>query len=148
MFAGAVLAGSRIGSEFMPPLHEGDLLFMPIADPSISLEENTRNAQHQNQALMQFPEVEYAVAKVARAETSTDPSPLNMTETIVHLKPPDQWRPGMTLTRLRSEMDRAVQFHGRRISDDADHQPHRHAVYRIRSVWRESLRRRLLTHSD
>src|SRR5215216_1285562 len=66
LFAGALLAGSRIGSEFMPPLNEGDLMFMPIADPSISLEENTRNAQRQNQALMQFPEVESVVAKVAR----------------------------------------------------------------------------------
>jgi copper/silver efflux system protein len=112
LFVGALLVGSRIGSEFMPPLNEGDLMFMPIADPSISLEENTRNAQRQNQALMQFPEVEYAVAKVARAETSTDPAPLNMTETVVHLKPPDQWRPGMTVTRLRAEMDRAVQFPG------------------------------------
>jgi copper/silver efflux system protein len=112
LFAGALVVGSRIGSEFMPPLNEGDLMFMPIADPSISLEENTRNAQRQNQALMQFPEVEYAVAKVARAETSTDPAPLNMTETVVHLKPPDAWRPGMTLARLRSEMDRAVQFPG------------------------------------
>jgi Cu(I)/Ag(I) efflux system membrane protein CusA/SilA len=112
LFAGALVVGSRIGSEFMPPLNEGDLLFMPIADPSISLEENTRNAQRQNQALMQFPEVEYVVAKVARAETSTDPAPLNMTETIVHLKPVAQWRPGMTVARLRSEMDRAVQFPG------------------------------------
>ena len=112
LFAGALVAGSRIGSEFMPPLNEGDLMFMPIADPSISLEENTRNAQRQNQALMQFPEVEYVVAKVARAETSTDPAPLNMTETIVHLRPADGWRTGMTLARLRSEMDRAVQFPG------------------------------------
>jgi Cu(I)/Ag(I) efflux system membrane protein CusA/SilA len=112
LFAGALVAGSRIGSEFMPPLNEGDLMFMPIADPSISLEENTRNAQRQNQALMRFPEVEYVVAKVARAETSTDPAPLNMTETVVHLKSPDQWRPGMTQTRLRAEMDRAVQFPG------------------------------------
>jgi Cu(I)/Ag(I) efflux system membrane protein CusA/SilA len=112
LFVGALLVGSRIGSEFMPPLNEGDLMFMPIADPSISLEENTRNAQRQNQALMRFPEVEYAVAKVARAETSTDPAPLNMTETVVHLKPPDQWRRGMTVARLRAEMDRAVQFPG------------------------------------
>jgi len=112
LFAGAIVVGSRIGSEFMPPLNEGDVMFMPIADPSIALEENTRNAQRQNQALMQFPEVDYAVAKVARAETSTDPAPLNMTETVVHLKPRDKWRPGMTLARLRSDMDRAVQFPG------------------------------------
>ena len=101
-----------IGSEFMPPLNEGDLMFMPIADPSISLEENTKIAARQNEALMKFPEVEYAVAKVARADTSTDPAPLNMTETIVHLKPRDKWRPGMTLDRLRAEMSRAVQLPG------------------------------------
>jgi Cu(I)/Ag(I) efflux system membrane protein CusA/SilA len=96
----------------MPALNEGDLMFMPIADPSISLEENTEIAARQNAALMKFPEVEYVVAKVARADTSTDPAPLNMTETIVHLKPNDQWRAGMTLDRLRSEMGRAVQLPG------------------------------------
>src|SRR3954468_5044657 len=87
LFAGALIMARSIGSEFMPPLNEGDLMFMPIADPSISLEENTKNAAKQNAALMSFPEVEYVVAKVARADTSTDPAPLNMTETIVHLKP-------------------------------------------------------------
>jgi copper/silver efflux system protein len=112
MFAGAVLVARGIGSEFMPPFNEGDLLFMPIADPSISLEENTKVAAKQNAVLMSFPEVEYAVAKVARADTSTDPSPLNMTETLVHLKPRDQWRPGMTLDRLRADMNRAVQMPG------------------------------------
>ena len=77
---------------------------------------------------MSFPEVAYAVAKVARADTSTDPAPLNMTETIVHLKPRDQWRPGMTLDRLRAEMSRAVAAAGRlEHLDDADHQPDRHA---------------------
>jgi Cu(I)/Ag(I) efflux system membrane protein CusA/SilA len=112
LFAGALLVARGIGSEFMPPLNEGDLMFMPIADPSISLEENTKIAAKQNQILEKFPEVEYAVAKVARAETSTDPAPLNMTETVVHLKPKDQWRPGMTLDRLRAEMGRAVQLPG------------------------------------
>src|SRR5437762_354086 len=112
LFAGALFVARGIGSEFMPPLDEGDLMFMPIADPSISLEENTRIAARQNGVLMTFPEVEYAVAKVARADTSTDPAPLNMTETIVHLKPRAQWRPGMTLDRLRAEMSAAVQLPG------------------------------------
>jgi Cu(I)/Ag(I) efflux system membrane protein CusA/SilA len=112
LFVGALALARGIGSEFMPPLNEGDLMFMPIADPSISLEENTKNAVRQNEVLMSFPEVEYAVAKVARADTSTDPAPLNMTETIVHLKPRDQWRDGMTLDRLRAEMGRAVQLPG------------------------------------
>src|SRR3954454_6801391 len=77
LFAGALFVARGIGSEFMPPLNEGDLMFMPIADPSISLEENTKIAAKQNAALMSFPEVEYVVAKVARADTSTDPAPLN-----------------------------------------------------------------------
>jgi Cu(I)/Ag(I) efflux system membrane protein CusA/SilA len=112
LFAGALVLSTRIGSEFMPALNEGDLMFMPIADPSISLEENTGIAMRQNATLMTFPEVAYVVAKVARAETSTDPAPLNMTETIVHLRPRDQWRQGMTLDRLRGEMSRAVQLPG------------------------------------
>ena len=112
LFIGALLVARGIGSEFMPPLNEGDLMFMPIADPSISLEENTKIAAKQNAVLMTFPEVEYAVAKVARADTSTDPAPLNMTETIVHLRPREQWRTGMTLDRLRAEMTRAVQMPG------------------------------------
>ncbi|MGE5835659.1 MAG: efflux RND transporter permease subunit, partial [Acidobacteriota bacterium] len=109
---GALALSTRIGSEFMPPLNEGDLMFMPIADPSISLEENTRIAKQQNAALLAFPEVESAVAKVARADTSTDPAPLNMTETIVRLKPANQWRPGMTIERLRAEMGKAVELPG------------------------------------
>jgi len=112
LFAGALLVARNIGSEFMPPLNEGDLMFMPIADPSISLDENTRIAARQNEILGSFPEVEYVVAKVARADTSTDPAPLNMTETIVHLKPPERWRVGMTFERLRAEMGRAAQLPG------------------------------------
>jgi Cu(I)/Ag(I) efflux system membrane protein CusA/SilA len=112
LFAGALVVARGIGSEFMPPLNEGDLMFMPIADPSISLEENTKNAAKQNAILQSFPEVAFAVAKVARADTSTDPAPLNMTETVVHLKPRDQWRPGMTVDRLRAEMSLATQLPG------------------------------------
>ena len=112
LFTGAVFLARGIGSEFMPTLNEGDLMFMPIADPSISLEENTEIAKTQNAALMTFPEVAYVVAKVARADTSTDPAPLNMTETIVHLKPRPEWRDGMTLDRLRAEMSQAVQLPG------------------------------------
>jgi Cu(I)/Ag(I) efflux system membrane protein CusA/SilA len=112
LFVGALFVARGIGSEFMPALNEGDLMFMPIADPSISLEENTTIAARQNAALMTFPEVAYVVAKVARADTSTDPAPLNMTETIVHLKPKGQWREGMTLDGLRAEMGRAVQLPG------------------------------------
>jgi len=112
LFLGAVALGTRLGSEFMPPLNEGDLMFMPIADPSISLAENTRIAAQQNQIIERFPEVAWVVAKVARADTATDPAPLNMTETIVHLKPRDQWRPAMTIDKLKTELDRAVTLPG------------------------------------
>ena len=112
LFAGALFVARGIGSEFMPRLNEGDLMFMPIADPSISLEENTHIATRQNAILLSFPEVASAVAKVARADTSTDPAPLNMTETIVHLKPKNQWRTGMTVDRLRADMSEAVQLPG------------------------------------
>ena len=112
LFAGALVVARGIGSEFMPPLNEGDLMFMPIADPSVSLEQNTDIAGRQNAALLKFPEVESVVAKVGRADTSTDPSPLNMTETIVHLKPREEWRAGMTLERLRGEMGRAAELPG------------------------------------
>jgi len=96
----------------MPPLNEGDIMFMPIADASISLAQNTAYAKRQDKVLESFPEVAYVAAKIARAETSTDPAGLNMTETIVHLKPRDQWRPGMTLPKLKSAMDRAVSLPG------------------------------------
>src|SRR4051794_1501189 len=112
LFVGALVLARGIGSEFMPPLNEGDLMFMPIADPSISLEENTKIAARQNAALMKVPEVAYVVAKVARADTSTDPAPLNMTETVVHLKPMNEWRPGTTLDGLRAEMGQAAQLPG------------------------------------
>ena len=99
----AVILASGIGNEFMPPLNEGDIMFMPIADASISLAQNIDYAKRQDKVLESFPEVAYVAAKIARAETSTDPAGLNMTETIVHLKPRDQWRPGMTLkVRYRS----------------------------------------------
>src|SRR5580692_9396463 len=109
---GAVVLASGIGSEFMPPLNEGDIMFMPIADASISLAQNIDYAKRQDKVLESFPEVAYVAAKIARAETSTDPAGLNMTETIVHLKPRDQWRQGMTLPKLKSEMDRAVSLPG------------------------------------
>jgi Cu(I)/Ag(I) efflux system membrane protein CusA/SilA len=109
---GALVLASGIGSEFMPPLNEGDIMFMPIADASISLQQNIEYAKRQDQVLESFPEVAYVAAKIARADTSTDPAGLNMTETIVHLKPHDRWRPDMTLPKLKSAMDRAVSLPG------------------------------------
>lgn len=111
-FIGAMVAMTRLGSEFMPPLNEGDLLYMPVTDPAISLDEATKLLSKQDQILTTFPEVEWAVGKAGRAETSTDPSPINMNETIVHLKPEDQWRDGMTRETLIAEMDAALRIPG------------------------------------
>ena len=111
-FSGAMFVATQIGSEFMPPLNEGDLMYMPVTDPAISLDEATRILSKQDEILKAFPEVEWAVGKAGRAETSTDPSPINMNETIVHLKPEDQWRDGMTREKLIAEMDEATRMPG------------------------------------
>ena len=112
LFAGALLVSTRIGSEFMPPLNEGDLMYMPVTDPAISIDEAARILARQDEILKGFPEVEWAVGKAGRAETSTDPSPVNMNETIVHLKPEDEWREGVTRERLVAEMDAALRMPG------------------------------------
>src|SRR5262245_13518029 len=112
VFAGALALVPRIGTEFMPPLNEGDLMFMPVTDPAISLTQAIEITKKQNAVIQAVPEVELVVAKVARADTSTDPAPLNMTETIVRLKPEAQWRPGMTRERLIAELDAATTLPG------------------------------------
>src|SRR5438876_790068 len=109
---GAVALVPRIGREFMPPLNEGDLMFMPVTDPAISLAQAIEITKKQNAAIQQFPEVAGVVAKISRAETSTDPAPVNMTETIVSLKPEAAWRPGMTRERLIGERDVATTLPG------------------------------------
>jgi len=109
---GAVALIPRIGSEFMPPLNEGDLMFMPVTDPAISLPQAIEIVKKQNEAIAKFPEVASVVAKIARADTSTDPAPVNMTETVVGLKPESEWRPGMTREQLVREMDEATTMPG------------------------------------
>ena len=111
-FIGAMVATTGIGSEFMPPLNEGDLLYMPVTDPAVSLDEATRILSKQNEIIAAFPEVEWAVGKAGRAETSTDPAPTNMNETIIHLKPESLWRAGMTREKLVAELDAALQMPG------------------------------------
>jgi Cu(I)/Ag(I) efflux system membrane protein CusA/SilA len=96
----------------MPPLDEGDLLFMPVTDTSISLSQALDITKQQDRIIKSFPEVEWAVGKPGRAETSTDPSPTNMIETVIHLKPRGQWRAGMTPERLVTELDAAVSLPG------------------------------------
>ncbi|HEX9894930.1 MAG TPA: efflux RND transporter permease subunit, partial [Gemmatimonadales bacterium] len=112
IFVGAVALIPRIGKEFMPPLNEGDLMFMPVTDPAISLPQAIEITRKQNAAIQQAPEVALVVAKISRAETSTDPAPVNMTETIVSLKPESEWRPGMTREKLIGELDAATTLPG------------------------------------
>src|SRR5438128_262449 len=110
--AGAIALVPRIGKEFMPPLNEGDLMFMPVTDPSIGLSQAVDIARKQNEAIRKFPEVASVVAKIARADTSTDPAPVNMTETVVSLKPEREWRLGMTREKLIGELDQATTLPG------------------------------------
>ena len=112
LFVGALVLTLGIGKEFMPPLNEGDLMYMPVTDPAISIDEALKITSKQDEILKGFPEVEWAVGKSGRAETSTDPAPVNMNETIVHLKPPEEWRPGMTREKLVAEMDEKLRMPG------------------------------------
>ena len=112
LFLIAVFFGTRIGNEFMPSLNEGDVMYMPVTDPAISLDEATRILSKQDEILKSFPEVAWVVGKAGRAETSTDPSPVNMNETIVHLKPESEWRSGMTREKLIAEFDAALRMPG------------------------------------
>ncbi len=112
VLAGALGLVPSLGREFMPPLNEGDLMFMPITDPAISLPQAIAIVRQQNEAIQRVPEVATVVAKIARADTSTDPAPLNMTETVVHLKPAAQWRPGITREKLIGELDAATTIPG------------------------------------
>lgn len=103
---------TRLGSEFMPPLDEGDLLYMPTTMPGISVTKARELLQQTDRIIKTFPEVEYVFGKVGRADTATDPAPLSMIETTIKLKPRDQWRPGYDTERLIRELDRAVRFPG------------------------------------
>ncbi|WP_308824587.1 efflux RND transporter permease subunit [Sodalis praecaptivus] len=103
---------SRLGSEFMPPLDEGDLLYMPSTLPGISAREAARLLQQTNRLIKTVPEVETVFGKAGRADTATDPAPLTMLETTIHFKPKQQWRPGMTMDKLVRELDNAVSLPG------------------------------------
>jgi Cu(I)/Ag(I) efflux system membrane protein CusA/SilA len=102
----------RLGSEFMPPLNEGMIFYMPTTLPGLSVTEAGRLLQLQDRVLKTFPEVERVFGKSGRAETPTDPAPFSMMETTVTLKPEDQWRKGMTWDKLVNEMDKALRFPG------------------------------------
>ncbi len=103
---------SKLGSEFMPPLNEGDLLYMPTTMPGLSITEAKNVLQQTDRIIRTFPEVEYVFGKAGRAETATDPAPLSMIETIIRLKDPNHWRPDHTMEDLIRELDDAVKFPG------------------------------------
>jgi Cu(I)/Ag(I) efflux system membrane protein CusA/SilA len=103
---------SRLGSEFMPPLDEGDLMYMPTTYPGISTGKARELLQQTDKLIRTVPEVKSVFGKIGRAETATDPAPLTMIETVIQFKPRDEWRPGMTPEKLRDELDKLVKFPG------------------------------------
>ena len=103
---------SRLGGEFLPPMDEGDLLYMPSALPGISAAKAAELLQQTDRLILTVPEVKTVFGKAGRAETATDPAPLEMFETTIQFKPRDQWRPGMTAEKLVEELDRQVKVPG------------------------------------
>ncbi len=112
VLAVTVVPWSRLGSEFMPQLHEGSLLFMPTTVPGVSIAQAREIMRYQDSVLASFPEVATVLGKAGRAGTATDPAPLDMFETTVTLKPENQWRRGMTYDHLVAGMDRATRLPG------------------------------------
>ena len=112
VLAVSVWPATRLGSEFMPSLNEGTLFYMPVTLPGLSITKAAELLQTQNKIIKSFPEVDSVFGKAGRAGTATDPAPTEMFETIINLKPEAQWRPGMTVDKLISEMDKSLQFPG------------------------------------
>lgn len=107
-----VIPFTRLGTEFMPPLYEGALLYMPVTVPGASISEVTRLIHIQDMLLKNIPEVAQVFGKAGRAETATDPAPLEMFETVINLKSESEWRPGMDVEKLKNEMNDALQIPG------------------------------------
>ena len=112
VFATTAWPLSRLGGEFLPAMNEGDLLYMPSALPGLSAAKASALLQQTDRMIKQVPEVERVFGKAGRAETATDPAPLEMFETTIRFKPRDQWRPGMTPDKLVEELDRVVRVPG------------------------------------
>ena len=112
LFGFAVFLAGSIGSEFMPPLDEETAMWMPVTDPSISLSKATELLREQDRIISQDPAVASVVGKIGRAETSTDPAPINMTETIVTFKPKDQWPAGLTKDAIMQRLDEKLRMPG------------------------------------
>jgi Cu(I)/Ag(I) efflux system membrane protein CusA/SilA len=112
LFVFAITLATTIGSEFMPPLDEETAMFMPITDPAISLTKATEILREQDRIISQDPAVENVVGKIGRADTSTDPAPINMTETIITLKPHDEWPSGTTKEDILQRLDAKLRMPG------------------------------------
>ena len=112
ILAAGVWPATRLGSEFMPPLDEGDLMYMPTTFPGVSVDKAREILQHTDRMISKVPEVKQVFGKIGRAETATDPAPLTMIETVIQMKPRNEWRDGMTPEKLRIELDEAVQYTG------------------------------------
>jgi Cu(I)/Ag(I) efflux system membrane protein CusA/SilA len=106
------IPAARLGSEFMPTLNEGTLFYMPTGLPSMSVTKAAELLQTQDKIIKSFPEVASVIGKAGRANTATDPAPIEMFETVINLKPESEWRPGMDVDKLIAELDRALQFPG------------------------------------
>jgi Cu(I)/Ag(I) efflux system membrane protein CusA/SilA len=112
IFDRTIVPFPQLGSEFMPPLNEGDLLYMPTTLPGVSIQKAKELLQQTDRIIAGFPEVQSVFGKAGRAESATDPAPLSMIETTIILKPRTEWRPGMTIPRLVDELDSAIQIPG------------------------------------
>lgn len=112
ILAATIYPLEKLGSEYMPPLNEGDLLYMPTTDPGINITKAKEILQQTDKIIKNFPEVEHVLGKAGRADTATDPAPLSMLETTITLKPKEEWRDGMTMEKLISELDSAIDFPG------------------------------------
>jgi Cu(I)/Ag(I) efflux system membrane protein CusA/SilA len=112
LMASAYYPTSKLGSEFIPPLDEGDLMYMPTTYPGISIGKARELLQQTNKLIKTIPEVETVWGKIGRAETATDPAPLTMIETVIQFKPKDTWRDGVTSKSLRDELNSLIQFPG------------------------------------
>ena len=108
----SIYPASKLGSEFMPTLNEGTLFYMPASLPGMSITKAAELLQTQNKIIKSFPEVVSVYGKAGRANTATDPAPVEMFETVINLKPESEWRPGMTIDKLIAELDKALQFPG------------------------------------
>ncbi len=112
VMAASIWPAMKLGSEFMPTLNEGTLFYMPTGLPAMSVTKAAELLQTQNKIIKSFPEVASVIGKAGRAQTATDPAPIEMFETVINLKPEKEWRPGLTVDGLIAELDKALQFPG------------------------------------